>query len=235
VREIAVRLALFEARLRLLDRRLGLLHRSLRLVNLLIQFRRVDFRHNLARVHVIADIHEAAFEVPVGASQNWRFGEGLHRPGQRHLGLDRAARQAYHGHTRELFLLRVCFGAENGLAPLQRQIAGQKRHNEQDHEYSQQRGHGRAGRTPTIRGRAAGWIVVARKLTLQLLQLASQLFLGCMDVVVSHLVSHGELPSPAPVLWSNSMGSRIPPYRASSATSSSPRSCFASSSCRRSS
>src|SRR5207237_917968 len=146
-----------------------------------------------------------AREVLIGASQNWRFRDGLHRPRQRHLAFDRGPRYADHGDTRQLFFLRVCFGAENGLASLKGQIARQQRPDEQNDEHSQQRGQGRAGGTPTIRGRAAG-TVVARKLTLQLLQLASQLFLGCMDVVVSHLVSHGELPSPAPVLWSNSNG-----------------------------
>ena len=61
---------------------LRLLDRRLRLVDLLIELRRVDFGEDLARRHAVADIGEAALEVAVGARQNRRLGQRLHRAGQ---------------------------------------------------------------------------------------------------------------------------------------------------------
>ena len=76
-REIAIRLALLEIRLRLFDRGLGLLDCCFSLLDLLIQFRRVDLGQNLPSLHVIADVGQAALEISVGASQNRSFGHGL--------------------------------------------------------------------------------------------------------------------------------------------------------------
>ena len=53
----------------------------LRLVDLLIELRRVDFGEHLSGRHTVADVGEAAFEVSIGARKNRRLGERLHRAG----------------------------------------------------------------------------------------------------------------------------------------------------------
>ena len=53
-----------------------------RLVDLLIQFRRVDFRQQLAGLHPVADIHIAPLNVSAGARQDGRFSERLDVAGE---------------------------------------------------------------------------------------------------------------------------------------------------------
>jgi len=48
------------------------------LLQLLVDFRRVDFRQQLAGFHMRADVHQPALEVSIGAGIDGRVGKGLH-------------------------------------------------------------------------------------------------------------------------------------------------------------
>ena len=138
-REIAVRLALHEGRLRLLHRCLRLLDGRLRLVHLLIELRRVDFGEDLSRLHTVADIGEAAFEVPVGPGKNRRLGERLHRAGKFQHVLVRGAAHLHHHHARQALLLRLGLRSKRRLPALQRQVAGKEGDDAQHQQPEQQR------------------------------------------------------------------------------------------------
>ena len=97
----------------------ALLNRRLRLIDLLVEFRRIDLRQQLARLHAIADIDQAAFEIAVGARQNRRLSHRLHRPGQLDLALGRSALDPQHRQTRQAVLLRHRFSSKGGLALLE--------------------------------------------------------------------------------------------------------------------
>ena len=172
-RELAVRLALLEARVRLLRRGLGLFDRRFRLVNLLIQLRRVDFRQHLADPHAVPDVGETTFEVAVGARQDRRLGQRLHRPGQLEHVLVRAAADAHHRQARQALLLSLRLRSKRGLAPLQRQIAGQERDHQQHEKTAQQRRDGRGRRTPDGGGRNRIRFVVSHLINYRVWRLKS--------------------------------------------------------------
>jgi hypothetical protein len=105
-RKLAVRLALREARLRLLHRGLRLLDGRFCLVNLLIQFRRVDFREHLAHLHPVSDVRQATFEIAVGAREDGRLREPAScRAASARSDLRRGSPSSRH--TRQAFLLRI--------------------------------------------------------------------------------------------------------------------------------
>ncbi len=151
LRELPVGFALREARLRLFGRRVGLLDRRFRLMNLLIQFRRLDLGEHLAGSHAIPDIGETTLEIAVRPREDRRFGQGLHRARQLQHVLVRPALHAHHGQTRQAFLLRVGLGPERRFAALHRHISSEEPDHEQDQQSEQQRGHGRTRRLPERR------------------------------------------------------------------------------------
>ena len=66
---------------------LGLLQARFGLHDLLIQFRRLDFRQSLAGPHAIADIDETFRNVSVGAGKDGSFSDGLNIPGHLQVGI----------------------------------------------------------------------------------------------------------------------------------------------------
>ena len=67
-----------------IERGLVLRHLGLGLRELLVQFRRFNFRQQLAVGHRRADVHQPAFQIAAGARVNRRFHKRLHFRRQRH-------------------------------------------------------------------------------------------------------------------------------------------------------
>ena len=154
--EIPVRFALREIRLRLFDGGLRLFDRGVGLLNLLIEFRRIDFGEVLTGPHAVAEVREAPFQISVRAGQNRSFRNRLHRARQHERGFARPARHVDHFHARDLPVLRISLGAERRLALLQWQVAGQKGCDQHDRGAREQRRHAFA-RRPTD-----AWAALAR-------------------------------------------------------------------------
>lgn len=125
-----------------------LLQRGLDLANLLIEFGRRDLGERLARLHSIADIDHAACEITIGAGENRGFGDRLDISGEIEFGRARRAADRDHVDARQGVGVKRGFGADQGVAGLQRDVAGEEsRHNNHDGDDGDSPDH-EAGWTP---------------------------------------------------------------------------------------
>ncbi len=89
--QLQVGLALHQVGLRLLDGGSGLVVLGLGLDDLLLDFRRLDFRQHLAGGNAVADIDQTFANVAGGARQHGSLGDGLDAAGQHQAGLQAGA------------------------------------------------------------------------------------------------------------------------------------------------
>ena len=160
----------------LLDGGFGLLHAALDLIDggvglqdLLIEFRGLDFGHDLAGFHAIADIDVALANVAGGAGQDGGLGDCLNVARKHELAIARGARHAAdvdHGERGDGLL---GFRGEDRFAPLAGKIADEKAHHDQG---SQQQ----SDQHQTDGGRASIRLVPRGMEMLLLFQLALQRF-----------------------------------------------------------
>ena len=102
-------------------------------VHLLIQFRRIDLRQQLPRLHPVADVHLAALHVSAGTRQHRRFGDRLNIAWQHQFAF--ACRQIQPGHVhvgKGLRIRRSPPPASVFWRSRPRQIAGEERDHHQD-------------------------------------------------------------------------------------------------------
>ena len=130
--EIQIRFALLVIRQRLFERSPRLLERRLGLANLLVDFRRLNFGHGLARTDAIADVDHPLLDVAVGAGQDRRFGDRLNIPRQFQFALGRRSSHLDHFHPRQGLLLLERLVADEVLALPKRYIAREEANHDED-------------------------------------------------------------------------------------------------------
>ena len=111
---------------RLIERRLRLLQIGFGLDHLLVQFGRFDFGHGLAGLDAVSDVHQAAFDVAVGAGEDGGFGHGLDVAGELQFAHAGGAADFDHFHSRQRLFLLLRLAADYGVAFLQAECSRRK-------------------------------------------------------------------------------------------------------------
>ena len=136
---------------RLLQCRLGLLQVGLDLANLQVQLRRFDFGNGLARLNTVADIHQAALNVAVGARQDGSLRDRLNVAGEFQFTLAGGASHFDHLYTRKRLFLFLRLRAYDSHTLLQWNIACEKCGDDEYDDAQKDRPDGDGGGMPRLR------------------------------------------------------------------------------------